>query len=307
MVLCVECNKEFVDDTNLHRHLRSHGLVKEGYYNKYFPKYDLLTKELLEFRSKEYYFNNWFSNRGHCLEYIKELPANEKFDFICSLFKHRKEVKGILYLPSQVELRSSILPSVAFLNKLGFDYNSIGEHAELINKYNYHAKGIKFHREPLEFIQDTREQRPLHFSSQCNRIISALSFGDYTCKSHFNNVFIERKAPMDFIATFSKQVERFERELDRATQINANVFVLCEMDLMDMLAFDHIDFIYKRTKIPPEYVFHNVKKLIQKYPNLQFGFCKGRKHMTDVIEKIYSCEENIVQYDIQFLIDMGVL
>lgn len=307
MITCAECNKSFDDETSLHRHLRAHKLVKESYYHKHYPKYDLFTNELLEFRSKEYYFNNWFANRGNCIEYIKELPANEKFDFICSLFVNRQKTKGILYLPSQVELRSSILPSVAFLNKLGFDYNQIAEQAGLIIKYNYHTKSLNFHNEPLEFIQDTREQKPLIFSSGNTKITSGLDFGDYTCKSHFNNVFIERKSPIDFIGTFSNQIERFERELHRAEVLNSNVFVLVEMDLNDMLGFDHIPFIKKRVHVTPEYVFRNIRDLIQKYPNLQFGFCDGRIKMVETIEKIYSCKENVKQLDIQYAIDLGIL
>lgn len=307
MVICLECNKEFENDVSLHRHVRVHKLVKEGYYHKHYPKYDLLTKQLLEYRSKDYYFNNWFSNRGNCISYIKELPHNEKFEFICSLFENRKRAKGLLYLPSQVELRSSILPSVAFLNKLGYDYNLIGDKTELIQKYDYRVKGLEFHNESLEIIQDSREQTPFKFKS-AKVIVSGLSFGDYTSKSHFNNIFVERKSPMDFITTFANQVERFEREMKRAEVINANVFVLVEMDLNDMLGFDHINFINKRTKLTPEYVFHNVKELIQKFPNLQFVFIDGRIKAAELVEKIYRAKDiNLKKIDLQYAVDKGIL
>jgi hypothetical protein len=310
MVICIECQKEFEDDSGLHRHLRAHDLHKEEYYHKYFPRHDLFTKELLEFRSQEYYFGNWFANRANCINYIKQLPDNaSKQKFIRELFANRKTTKELLYQPSQVELRSSILPSANFVSAVGLNYDELAKELSLINKYDYSVKrgDLKFHNEPLEIIQDTREQTPLRFSDRATVIRSGLDFCDYTCRSHFSNVFIERKSPMDFIATFSNQVERFEREIKRATLINATIIVLVEFDFEDAMSFDQISYINKRTKIVPEYVFHNVRELIQTYPNLQFGFCDGRKEMTEIIEKIYSCQSNIVKYDIQFLIDLGFL
>jgi len=307
MIKCVECNKEFDDDAGLHRHLRVHKLLKEEYYQKYFPRYDLLTNEPLEFKSKEYYFGNMFSNRGNCITYIKNLPSNERLNFLFTLFGERKKNKGLVFLPSQVELRSSILPSVSFLNKIGYDYSLIAEKLDLIKKYDYNVKSLAYNNEPLDIIQDTREQKPLRFSSSTRVIVSGLDFSDYTCKSHFNNIFIERKSLVDFVATFSNQIERFEREMHRAQSINATVFVLVENMIGDALAFDRISYIGQRTRITPDYVFHNVKQLIQKYPNLQFGFCDNRTKMAETIEKIYNAKERMTKYDIQYLIDSSVL
>lgn len=308
MITCAECKKEFADDGILHRHVRSHGLLKESYYHKHFPRYDIFTKKLLEFKNKEYYFGSIFANRSNCIGYIKQLPDKQKSEFIRELFSKRKEAKGILYQPCQVELRSTILPSVLFLNKIGFDYNKMAEDLGLIQKYNYNVKtyDFQFHQEPLEIIQDTREQKPLQFPK--SKIIkSGLNVGDYCCKSHFNNVFIERKSPQDFIGTFGGQIERFEREIARATMINATIFVLVEMSLDDMLVFREFPFLARRTPYTPEYIFHNVRELIQKHPNIQFGFCDGRVQMVSIIERICSLKSNIIKYDVQHLIDLGVL
>ena len=52
-VICKVDGKEFKDDKSLHLALRSYGLNKEKYYHKYFPKRDLLTGEVINFKSKE--------------------------------------------------------------------------------------------------------------------------------------------------------------------------------------------------------------------------------------------------------------
>jgi hypothetical protein len=306
MISCKECNCEFEDDSSLHYHLRNHKLTKEKYYQKFYPRLDLLTKEPLEFKTKEHYFNNWFSNRTNCIKYIKELPNEAREKFICDLIENRKRIKGIKYLPSQVELRSCVLPSIIFLEKLGYCYNDIGHKVNLINKYDYTIDKLNFHNEPLEIICDTREQTPLNFKKS-KIIINGLNYGDYTCKSHFNNVFIERKSPTDFINTFSSQVERFEKELDRAKTIDATILVLVEFDFNDALGFNHVPYIKKRTNITPDFVFHNVRKLCQKYTNVQFAFVDGRKKMVELIEKIYSCEQNIRVIDLQYAIDKGLV
>lgn len=306
MIICAECQKEFEDDEGLHRHLRSHGLVKEGYYQKHHGRKDLLTGELLPFKNKEDYFNRLFSTRGNCIKYIQQLPKDQQGDFVYKLFEERAKLKNLLYLPCDVELRSSILPSVTLLKKLGIDYNELGKDLDLVRKYNYDTSSITFKKEKLDIIIDSREQKELFFSDH-NVIKSTLSFGDYTCRNSFNNIFIERKSLVDFISTFGNQVERFEREVLRAQSINATLIVLVENKLSDALSFNYIPYIAKRTKLTPDYVFHNIRYLIQTYPNLQFCFCENRKAMTKAIENIYQMSPRVNRFDIQYLYDKGLL
>ena len=62
MVSCKVCQKEFENDASLHRHLRAHSLRKVEYYQKYFPRYDLHTGDIIKFKSKEQYFSSDFNS-----------------------------------------------------------------------------------------------------------------------------------------------------------------------------------------------------------------------------------------------------
>lgn len=43
MVKCRECGSDFNDDKELNSHIKSHKIKIDQYYEKHFPKFDLLT------------------------------------------------------------------------------------------------------------------------------------------------------------------------------------------------------------------------------------------------------------------------
>ena len=51
-IICKVDGKEFKDEKALHLSLRSYGLNKVKYYQKYFERRDLLTNDLINFKTK---------------------------------------------------------------------------------------------------------------------------------------------------------------------------------------------------------------------------------------------------------------
>ena len=84
--------------------------------------------------------------------------------------------------------------------------------------------------------------------------------------------------------------------------------IIVEESLSNALSFNHLPHVYKKaTKVNPEFIFHNVRELIQKYPHVQFLFAKGRKESVRVIEKMFSTDENFFKYDLQLCYDLKML
>ena len=120
--------------------------------------------------------------------------------------------------------------------------------------------------------------------------MKTLPFGDYCFfdEAHTENCYIERKSIKDFIGTLSGGFERFEKEIKRAEDKSSNLVVLVERSLNECIAFRKLPYVSKKVKATPEFIFSNVRTLIQKYPNVQFLFVNGREESVRVIEKILS-------------------
>ncbi len=154
---------------------------------------------------------------------------------------------------------------------------------------------------------DNREQSPLDDFNQSPEF-RTLNFGDYTSDKHENKLHIERKGPNDFIGTFSGGFERFCKEVERAAAANAYLIVLVEESLVNCLDFkNHPHFFHKDVKVTPDFIFRNVRDLIQKYSNLQFLFVKNRLKAAKTIEKLFESGESYKEVDLQYLYDIGQL
>ena len=68
-----------------------------------------------------------------------------------------------------------------------------------------------------------------------------LDYGDYSFSSSEASckAFIERKAVGDFLATISGGYERFEREIKRSIEDDANLIIIIEQKLSSVLYFNH--------------------------------------------------------------------
>ena len=73
------------------------------------------------------------------------------------------------------------------------------------------------------------------------------------------------------------------------------------------MAFKKLPYVSKKVRATPEYIFSNVRTLIQKYPYLQFLFVNGRKESVRVMEKMFFNGTDYKNYDLQLAYDLKIL
>lgn len=309
-VICKVDGKEFKDEKSLHFALRSYGLNKEKYYHKYFPKKDLLTGEVINFKSKEQYFNSDFNDKNNMKKWLKEQTIEKAKEYCRDILIKRKSDKNLTYSPTQIELRTIMSPSIVFYNKIFDDYYNLCSSIGLENKF-IHPNNIsnqfkdKLNAKDVVFV-DTREQNWLKFDASFE--IKTLPYGDYTCSNDNCNCYIERKSLSDFISTLSSgNLERFNNEILKAKKDGAYLVVVVEEKISKALSFQYLPHISKKIKATPDFIFHNARALIQEYDNLQFLFVDGRNEMIRVIEAIFSSKCFYKKIDLQLAYDMKLL
>ena len=309
-VICKVDGKEFKDEKSLHLALKNYGLNKEKYYHKYYPKKDLLTGEVINFKSKEQYFASDFNNKNNMKKWLQEQPIHQAQEYAKNLLIKRKEDKKLIYSPSQVELRTIMAPSIIFYNKLFNDYYDICSGIGLENRF-IHPKNLfnqfknKLNLNDTIYV-DTREQNWLKFDAPFE--IKTLPYGDYTCSNNNCNCYIERKSLSDFISTLSVgNLDRFRNEIIKAKKDNSYLVIVVEEKLTNALSFKYLPHISKKIKATPEFIFHNVRNLIQEHDNLQFLFVDGRNEMKKVIESIFTSNCFYKKIDLQLAYDMRLL
>jgi len=309
-VICKVDGKEFKDEKSLHLALRGYGLNKEKYYHTYYPKKDLLSGETINFKNKEQYFNSDFNDKNNMKKWLKDQPIEKAQEYCKSLLIKRKADKNIVYSPTQVELRTIMSPSVIFYNKIFNNYYDLCSEVGLENKF-VHPKDItnqfknKLTVRDIIYV-DTREQSWLKFDIPFE--IKTLPFGDYSCSNDNCDCYIERKSLSDFISTLSiGNLDRFKNEITKAKKNNAYLIVVIEEKLTNALSFQYLPHISKKIKATPEYIFHNVRQLIQDYDNLQFLFVDGKNEMKRIIESIFSSKCFYKKIDLQLAYDLKIL
>jgi hypothetical protein len=73
------------------------------------------------------------------------------------------------------------------------------------------------------------------------------------------------------------------------------------------LSFQYLDYVSKKIKVTPEFVFFNVRELIQKYSNVQFLFVDGRADCVKIMKKIFFSNGEYKKYDLQLMYDLKLL
>ena len=310
-VICKVCSKEFSSDSSLHRHLRLHKLRVEDYYHKHYARLDLYDKSLIKFKNKEQYFDTDFNSRINLKKWINESDSEKVKVYIKNLLEKRRLKKNLTYSPSQVELRSLITPPVKIYNNFFGDYYKLCQDIGFQNRFSKLESEIKSNVNNLNdcFIYiDSREQKPLKFNMQSE--VKCLKFGDYALsdKDLTGNCYVERKSVNDLIGTLSGGYERFLRELVRAKEANAYLIILVEESFSNCMSFNYLPHVFQKgTKVTPEYLFHNVREIIQNHEHLQFLFVDGRKEASRVVEKIFSCGHIYKKVDLQYAYDEKML
>ena len=309
-VICKVDGKEFKDEKSLHLALRGYGLNKEKYYHTYYPRRDLLTGDTINFKSKDQYLNSDFNDKNNLKKWLKQQTIEKAQEYCRGLLVKRRNDKNLIYSPSQIELRTIMSPSIVFYNKIFDDYYELCADIGLENKL-IHPNIItnkfknKLNSKNTIYV-DTREQNWLKFDIPFE--IKTLPFGDYTANNDNCNCYIERKSLSDFISTLSvKNFDRFKNEIEKTHVNNSYLIVIVEEKLSNALSFQYLPHISKKIKATPEYIFHNVRQLIQEYSNLQFLFVDGRTEMKKSIETILSSNCFYKKVDLQLAYDMKLL
>ena len=308
---CKACDAEFETDRQLHGHLKRHDLRMASYYQKYYPRYDLGTGEIIKFKNKKQYFESEFNSRTSQRKWIENQPKEKAVKYLSDIIRERKEAKKLIYAPCQVELRSTKIPSILFYEK-HLNYYELCSDLGLKNKFTSIediATGSEHEtHDNLKIYIDTREQAPLKIDYPAE--VKTLKFGDYTLsdKELTCNCYIERKSLADFISTLSvMNFERFKREIERAAEDEANLIILVEDTLSHALSFNYLPHISKKIRATPEFIFRNTRDLIQQYPHIQFLFVNGRKESVRVMKKIFFSKCLYKKTDLQLSYDRKIL
>lgn len=297
---CRICNKEFETESSLHKHLKAHKLLLPEYYRKYMPKFDKFNGQPIEFKNKEQYLNCDFNSRDNLRNWFKKTDRITARAYAKMVLELRIDRKKLVWTPTQVELRSAMMPPIQCYNELFGNYYELCGEMGLKNKFDYNTE-LEFVRTDYKILVDNREQLPLDFKHETEW--ATLKVGDYACNIDYG-CFIERKSAPDLLGTLSGGYERFSRELDRATASKSYLVVLVEESLNNCLHFDTLPNVYhKGSKITPEFIFHNIRETIQKYPNMQFLFVDSRNKASEIIEKIFDSGAACKNIDLQFYLD----
>lgn len=302
---CKLCSQEIDTDINKSHFWKIHQTSIQDYYRKYYPKIDILTGEILQFKSANQYMLQDFINRNNFKEWFKKQTKQKQQDYIIELIKRYKDLKQIKYTPSYLELKSlPIFPNSIFIDELLKDkggYYKVCESLGLISKFN---RWQDYKGEPFvldEIICDSREQNIIKFDKIQ---VEGLKYGDYTTKD--NKVVIERKSLPDLVSSCTSGLDRFKREFDRSQKDNKYIIISVENNLNSCLAFDKWAYFRSKTKVTSEYLFHNIRNLMQEYNNIQFLFLENRGELKRIIPIILSTLDGHL-FEWQILVDKKLI
>ncbi len=302
---CAICQEEVTEDNH---YFRKHKLKMSEYFSKYFPRLDKFTQEPIPFKNKEQYLEADFINKNNLRGWLKEVSLKEAQTYCQELLTQRKISKNLRFAPCQVELRSIIAPSVIFYDKVfPQGYQKLCSELNFTTRFETLNKIINLPNEipQKRLIVDTREQKVLNLDIPIE--IKKLDFGDYYLPNNQFNIYVERKSLPDFIGTMGKDYGRFCREVERAQTAGGYLIVLVEETLTNALSFNHLPWINRHNKASPDFIFHNVREILQTYSNLQFLFVGGRRKAADMLKKIFFSNQDFRIFDNQLAHDCNII
>lgn len=308
MDTCKICGEKVTEEKH---YFSKHKIKVADYFIKYFLKVDLYTGEPIPFKNKEQYLSTDFLNKDNLKTFLKNSPSRKAEDYCVNLLKRRKEAKNLIWTPTQVELRSILSPSIIYLSQLFGDYYKTCEQLGFKNKFtnppNKIEQSFRYSNPDYCIFIDSREQRFLDLNYPVE--IKKLEVGDYGLSSpeECGNIYIERKSISDMIGSLSSGLERFTKEIERAKAAGAYLIILVEENLNNALAFNSLPHVFGKTKVTPDYIFHIVRELTQKYPHIQFLFSGNRAESARLVKQILFSEGICRNFDLQLALDLKTL
>lgn len=309
----------------LHAYIKeAYHVSRKEYWTTYEPRKDLCTGEPIPFKDAEQYLSTDFINRITLKRWLKEQPREVGLAWAKQWLAKRRLNKGLTYAPSQAELRTLCTPTIPYYESVAAaEGGYYGVTAALGFKPRYVKRDLVYQTLPADatVIQDSREQAPIKLPLQSS--VATLDVGDYALAApHDQGVRIERKSLSDFCGTLSgrkqtregktkttewSNLERFDRELARATEAGLYVVMMVEANINDAQRFDYLPQT-KWVKATPAYLFHNLRDLLTRYPlSFQVVFVNGRREMADKMMRVLQLGAQVREIDLQFALETEAL
>ena len=309
---------------DLHAHLRRFKVSQKLYYTTYHPRTDRLTGEAIPYKDREQYLSAEFSSKTNLKKWLSK-NKEEGLKWAKEWLIKRRAEKGLIYAPSQVELRTLMCPSMPYYEAMAaHEGGYYGMTNSLGFTPRYANTTLSFATLPPDAVvlQDSREQKPLKLA--CATREEALEVGDYAlAPPHDLGIRIERKSLPDFCGTMSgrkvefknkkkaarvdSSLERFDRELARARDAGLYVIMLVESDINDVNSIGYLPQT-RHVQASASYILHNLRDLLVKYPlTFQALFVAGRPEMVRVMMRIFQLGLQVKTTDLQFATEEGRL
>ena len=299
---CKICEKTFDKERGLHAHLKAHQVTQAEYYCQYYPRFNKLSGDPLPFRNKADYFHKDFSTYQQLLKWCNQTSDEEVGPYVLQQLKHRITEKNLAFAPCHLELKQKKLPPIEVYQRIFGSYNEACSQAGVEPLYGKAVKKQFFVEEEkfsnLNIFIDTREQKPLSFpKSQALK----LDFGDYPVGGDdYNYTYVDRKSESDFKSTFGMGFNRFCAEMERVKQFESYLYIVTESDLGTIAKNNN----FGAHKSNLQYIYHNMRKLLRKYPgHCQFLFTGNRMKSEEIIPKLLYFGKDLWESDIQYYLD----
>lgn len=295
-------------------------LSQKSYWTLYAPRKDLCTGEPIAFKDAEQYLAADFANKLTLKRWLKEQPREVGLKWAKEWLAKRKVAKGLVYAPSQAELRTLCTPTMPYYESVAVaegGYYGVTTALGFKSRYRLDALHYSTLSPDTVVTQDTREQAPVKLPLKTT--VATLNVGDYAIAPPYDtHVRIERKSLSDFCGTLSARkvarkggedsaYARFDRELTRAAQQNLYVVMMVEANITDAQRFDYLPQT-KWVKASPAYVTRNLRDLLVKHPlTFQVVFVDGRAEMAAKMQRIFELGAQVRDIDLQHAYEEGLL
>ena len=273
---CKVCGKTYKSLKGLHVHVsRMHDLSVPEYYIQNYKKKDKHTGELLEFKDTVDYFSRDFSNLNNFIAWAQNAPKEDVRNYMLKQLKTRIEGKKLKYGPSHIELTTNKLPSIDLFKSFFGSYSAACKAINIEPLYDKNIIKGFFNRDKelddVRILIDTRERKPLTFNKSASL---KLDFGDYAVGSpHYNYTYVDRKDESDFRSTMTTGYDRFVRELKRAQEFDAFLFIVVEGSIESIERNN----ILNSSRSNLGFIWHNVRQLSHDFArSCQFIFTGGK-------------------------------
>ncbi len=269
---CKLCDKVFDSKKGLHIHVsRTHKLTIPEYYVEVFQRKDRYSGELLPFKDFTDYFSREFSTIENFKLWAESANPHEVREVMLRQLKARIAGKELKYGPSYLELKTNGLPTINMFKRFFGSYSNACNELNVEPLYNKGLVNNFFDKnselKDIKILIDTREQKPLSFPRSMSM---KLDFGDYAVGApHYDYTYVDRKDENDFRTTMTSGFDRFTRELERARDFDAFLFVVVEGSIESIIKNNNL--IPKKANVP--FIWHNMRLLMHRFPRrCQFIF-----------------------------------